>query len=321
MMRKLVLVDASSVNPGDLSWQALEALADCSFYAQTSIEEVVPRCREAELVLTNKVMFTADVLNQLPNLKYIGVLATGYNVVDIAAACQRGIVVTNIPTYGTASVAQHVFAHLLNITNRVEEYAHEVRQGKWTNCGNFCYWNAPIPELSTLTMGIIGYGHIGKAVARIALGFGMKVLVSSSQSPFLISSDVKLVTQEELLSTADVVSLHCKLSDRTKHFIRKETLALMKPSAILLNMGRGELIDEVDVAEALREGRLAAAGLDVLSQEPPLLDNQLIQAPRSYITPHNAWSSRKARTTLIEIAVQNVAQYLNGEKIDCQIYS
>ncbi|MFA6873370.1 MAG: D-2-hydroxyacid dehydrogenase [Bacteroidaceae bacterium] len=320
-MRKLVVVDSLSVNPGDLSWQALEAIADCSFYPQTSAEEVVDRCREAELVLTNKVMFTAEVLDQLPNLKYIGVLATGYNVVDIVAACQRGIVVTNIPTYGTASVAQQTFAHLLNITNRVEEYANEVRQGKWTNCGSFCYWNAPTVELSTLTIGIIGYGHIGKAVARIALGFGMKVLVSSSQSPFLISSDVKLVTQEELLSTADVISLHCKLSDRTKHLIRKETLALMKPSAILLNMGRGELLNETDVAEALREGNLAAAGLDVLSQEPPALNNPLIQAPRCYLTPHNAWSSYKARTTLIEIAVHNVAQYLNADKIDNQIYS
>ena len=307
---KIVILDGFTANPGDLSWAELEALGQVTVYERTLPSETVARAAEADMVLTNKVVVSREVMDQLPHLKYIGVLATGYNVVDIEAAHQRGITVTNVPAYSTESVAQMVFAHLLTVTNRTEHYAQENRQGRWSRNADFCYWDFSHMELAGKTFGIVGLGNIGRRVAEIALAFGMKVKAVSSKTT--LPAGIEKVSLEALLATADVLSLHCPLTDSTRHLINADTLAKMKSSAILINTGRGPLIDDQAVADALAEGRLAAFCADVLTQEPPLADNPLLKQPNAFITPHIAWASKEARVRLIQVATSNVRAFLSG---------
>jgi glycerate dehydrogenase len=256
-------------------------------------------------------------MEQLRHLKYIGVLATGYNVVDVEAARERGIVVTNVPAYSTDSVAQMVFAHLLTVTNRTEHYAIENRQGRWTKNPDFCYWDFPHMELAGKTFGIVGLGNIGQSVARIAIAFGMKVKAFSAKSASALRMlGIEKATLEELLSTSDVLSLHCPLTDSTRHLMNHDTLRQMKSSAILINTGRGPLVDDQAVAEALAEGRLAAFCADVLTDEPPKADNPLLSQPHAFITPHIAWASTEARVRLLQVAIGNVRAFLNGSPVN-----
>ena len=307
---KIVILDGFTANPGDLSWAELEALGQVTVYERTLPSETVARAAEADMVLTNKVVVSREVIDQLPHLKYIGVLATGYNVVDIEAAHQRGITVTNVPAYSTESVAQMVFAHLLTVTNRTEHYAQENRQGRWSRNADFCYWDFSHMELAGKTFGIVGLGNIGRRVAEIALAFGMKVKAVSSKTT--LPAGIEKVSLEALLATADVLSLHCRLTDSTRHLINADTLAKMKSSAILINTGRGPLVDDQAVADALADGRLAAFCADVLTQEPPLADNPLLKLPNAFITPHIAWASKEARVRLIQVATNNVRAFLSG---------
>ena len=307
---KIVILDGFTANPGDLSWAELEALGQVTVYERTLPGETVARAAEADMVLTNKVVVSKEVMDQLPHLKYIGVLATGYNVVDIEAAHQRGITVTNVPAYSTESVAQMVFAHLLTVTNRTEHYAQENRQGRWSRNADFCYWDFSHMELAGKTFGIVGLGNIGRRVAEIALAFGMKVKAVSSKTT--LPAGIEKVSLEALLATADVLSLHCPLTDSTRHLINADTLAKMKSSAILINTGRGPLIDDQAVADALADGRLAAFCADVLTQEPPQADNPLLKLPNAFITPHIAWASKEARVRLIQVATNNVRAFLSG---------
>lgn len=310
---KIVILDGFSANPGDLSWRELEDMGELTVYERTSPEDTVARAAEAEIVLTNKVVISREVIAQLPLLKYIGVLATGYNVVDIQAAHERGIIVTNVPAYSTESVAQMVFAHLLNVTNRTDHYATENRSGRWTKNKDFCYWDYPHMELAGKTFGIVGLGHIGRRVAEIALAFGMKVKALTSKSADALPAGIGKATIEELLSTSDVISLHCPLTDTTRHLINNETLRLMKPSAILINTGRGPLVDDQAVASALAKGQLAAFCADVLTEEPPKADNPLLAQPNAFFTPHIAWASTEARIRLLQVVTCNVKAFLNGK--------
>ena len=313
---KIVILDSYSANPGDLSWEALENLGQLTAYDRTKPSETVARAAEADIVLTNKVVISKEVIAQLPQLKYIGVLATGYNVVDVEAAHARGIVVTNVPAYSTESVAQMVFAHLLTVTNRTEHYAIQNRNGRWTANPDFCYWDFPHQELAGKTFGIVGLGHIGQRVAQIAQAFAMKVKALTSKAPETLPAGIEKATIEELLATSDVLSLHCPLTDSTRHMINAAALQLMKPSAILINTGRGSLIDDQAVADALAEGRLAAFCADVLTEEPPKADNPLLGQPNAFITPHIAWASTEARIRLLRVATDNVQAFLNGAPVN-----
>ena len=314
---KIVILDGYSANPGDLSWKELEEMGELTVYERTKASETVARVADAEIVLTNKVIINREVMEQLTHLKYIGVLATGYNVVDVEAARERGIVVTNVPAYSTDSVAQMVFAHLLTVTNRTEHYAIENRQGRWTKNPDFCYWDFPHMELAGKTFGIVGLGNIGQSVARIAIAFGMKVKAFSTKSASALRMlGIEKATLEELLSTSDVLSLHCPLTDSTRHLMNHDTLRQMKSSAILINTGRGPLVDDQAVAEALAEGRLAAFCADVLTDEPPKADNPLLSQPHAFITPHIAWASTEARVRLLQVAIGNVRAFLNGSPVN-----
>ena len=313
---KIVVLDGYGLNPGDLSWSAWEALGEIKVYDRTSPSELLERSAGAEVLVTNKTLITANDMVSLPELKYIGVLATGYNVVDIDAAKARGIVVTNIPAYSTSSVAQMVFAHVLNITQRVGYYANENTQGRWTNNADFCYWDTNLVELDGKKMGIVGLGNIGKATARIALAFGMEVLAYTSKEQKDLPQGVKKVTLDELFAESDVLSLHCPLTPDTKEMVNAERLRMMKPNAILVNTGRGPLVNEQDLADALNEGRIAGAGLDVLSVEPALANNPLLSAKNCFITPHIAWATKEARTRLMDIAVNNLKSYQEGNIIN-----
>ena len=311
---KIVILDGYSANPGDLSWKELETMGELVVYDRTAPAETVARAQEADIVLTNKVVLGKKEIDQLPHLKYIGVLATGYNVVDIPAARERGIIVTNVPAYSTESVAQMVFAHLLNVTNRTEHYAQQNRQGRWTQNPDFCYWDFPHMELAGKTFGIVGLGNIGQRVAQIALAFGMKVQALTSKTT--LPAGIQKVSLEQLLSTSDVLSLHCPLTDTTRHLINNDTLRQMKPSAIVINTGRGPLIDDQAVADALAEGRLAAFCADVLTEEPPKADNPLLSQPRAFFTPHIAWAFYEARVRLLQVAIGNVRAFLNGLSVN-----
>ena len=291
-------------------------MGELTVYDRTLPSELMERAAGAEVLVTNKTLITAENMAALPELKYIGVLATGYNVVDIDAAKARGIVVTNIPAYSTASVAQMVFAHILNITQRVGYYADENKQGRWTKNADFCYWDTQLVELQGKKMGIVGFGNIGQATARIAQAFGMEVCVYSSKPQFVLPSGIKKMDLDELFAECDVISLHCPLTPDTKEMVNAERLNKMKSNAILINTGRGPLINEQDLANALNEGRIAAAGLDVLSVEPSVEGNPLLTARNCFITPHIAWATLEARTRLMEIAVQNLKSYLNGQIIN-----
>lgn len=313
---KIVVLDSYGMNPGDLSWDALKELGEVTIYDRTSEDEVYQRCSDADIVLTNKVVFDADTIWKLPNLKYIGVLATGYNIVDTVAACDNDIVVTNVPAYSTDSVAQLTFAHILSIANRVEHYAIENRNGRWSNNPDFVYWDTPLIELTGKTLGIVGLGLIGMKVAKMALCFGMDVFAVTSKHRKDLPEGIQKTTLDGLLATSDILSLHCPLKPETREMINATTLAKMKHGAILINTGRGPLVNENDVAEALKSGQLGAYGTDVMCQEPPSADNPLFSAPNFYSTPHIAWATFEARQRLMKTVVDNVKAFIEGKPVN-----
>jgi glycerate dehydrogenase len=304
----IVVLDGHTLNPGDLDWAALKQLGDCEIYERTPASQVVPRAAGAELVLTNKTPLPAGVIAQLPKLRYIGVLATGYNVVDVAAAKARGIPVTNVPAYGTRSVAQHVFALILEMTQHVGLHARSVAAGDWSRSPDFCYWHAPLVELAELTLGVVGFGRIGRAVADLGRAFGMKVIVSSRRP----TPGEENVTVDELFRRADIVSLHCPLTPETQGLVNATRLATMRPNALLVNTGRGQLVVDADLADALNSDRIAGAALDVLSIEPPPADHPLLRAKHCLVTPHIAWATRAARSRLLGTVVENIRAFQAG---------
>lgn len=312
---KICILDGYSLNPGDLDWSPVERLGDVTLFDRTPADKIVERAADADIVLTNKVPFSADTLRQLPRLRFICVLATGYNIIDTEAAARQGVVVANIPAYSTMSVAQMAFAHILNITNHVASYAREVADCKWINCPDFCFWDSALTELAGKTMGIVGLGNTGMATARIAVAMGMKVVALTSKSADTLPEGITPAPLDDVLASADVVSLHCPLTPSTRHLINAASIAKMKPSAILINTGRGPLVDEQAVADALNGGRLAAFGADVLSQEPPRGDNPLLSARNCFLTPHIAWATLEARTRLMSTATENVRQFIAGEPV------
>jgi glycerate dehydrogenase len=309
---EIVILDGYTLNPGDLSWEGIKSLGNCTFYDRTPPELTVERAKDAKVVFTNKVIINEEVIAQLPKLKYIGVLATGYNVVDMVAAREAGITVTNIPAYSTTSVAQMVFSHILNFAQNVAVHAKSVSAGEWASSIDFSYWETPQMELAGKTIGIIGFGQIGQAVAKIALAFGMKVIFNN-RSIKETALDAKQIDLDTLLSESDFISINCPLTEENKGFINKSTIEKMKPEAFLVNTGRGPLINEKDLADALNNGRIAGAGLDVLSVEPATEDNPLPKAKNCYITPHIAWATFEARTRLMNIATENLKAFIDGE--------
>lgn len=302
----IVILDGFTANPGDISWAAIEALGNCKIYDRTGEADVVARAADADIVLTNKTLITQKSLAALPRLRYIGVLATGYNTVDVQAAQQRGILVCNVPEYSTPNVTQAVFALLLELTNRTGHHSQTVHEGRWSASPDFCYWDGELVELAGRTLGIVGYGRIGKAVAAVGRAFGMQILAHRRTA----SDDPQFVSLDRLLSESDVVSLHCPLVPDTKELINAARLAQMKPSAFLINTARGALIHEPDLAAALNTERIAGAGLDVLSVEPPLASNPLLSARNCVLTPHIAWATRNARLRLLEVTAANIRSYL-----------
>lgn len=309
----IVVLDGYALNPGDLSWDSIEQFGTLTVYPRTALEDVCTRAKDAEMILINKVNITKEHLEKLLNLKYIGIQATGYNVVDLEAAKQRGIAVCNIPAYSTASVAQMVFALLLAITNRVEHYTEENRKGRWSSNPDFCYWDTPLTELAGKKIGIVGLGNTGMATAYIAQAFGMDVYAYTSKNPNQIGEHIHKASWDDLLSGCDVITLNCPLTPATHHLINKSTLEKMKREAILINTGRGGLVNETDLAEALHNGKIAAYGADVLNEEPAAADNPLLKAPNTFLTPHIAWATREARLRLMSISAENIRAYLNGK--------
>ena len=309
----IVVLDGHTLNPGDLNWTPLHALGNCVIHERTPTAELLNRAADADVLLTNKVVLNRDTIERLPKLKYIGVFATGYNVVDVAAATARAIPVTNVPAYGTRSVAQMVMALLLELTQRAGHHSRTVHDGRWVASPDWCYWDFPLVELDQLTLGIIGYGRIGHAVAQLAQAFGMKVIATTRTGTVPAGVNVEATDLATLLRTADVVSLHCPLSPETKGLINAERLALMKPTAFLLNTSRGPLIDDAALADALNRGQIAGAALDVLSAEPPPADNPLLTARNCVLTPHIAWATKAARTRLMDMAVANLRAFLAGK--------
>ncbi|WP_308242764.1 D-2-hydroxyacid dehydrogenase [uncultured Prevotella sp.] len=313
---KIVVMDGNGVNPGDISWEKIEQFGQLTVYPRTTPEEVLDHVGDAEIVLTNKTVFDAEIISHLTNTKYIGVLATGYNVVDLKAAREHGIVVTNIPAYSTDSVAQMTFAHILNVTNRVDHYARASREGEWSRCPDFCYWDQPLMELSGKTIGIVGLGHIGMKVARIAHDFGMDVFALTSKDATSLPEGIQKTTLEGILGASDIISLHCPLTNSTREIINAESLAKMRKGTILVNTGRGPLVNEADVAAALHTGQLAAYCADVMCSEPPSFDNPLFQEPNAFITPHVAWATVEARLRLMDIAEGNIKAFLSGNPVN-----
>ncbi len=316
---KIVILDGYAENPGDLSWQGFGELAGpegLTVYDYTPADKILARMEGAEIVLTNKTPLTAETIAACPELKYIGVLATGYNVVDIAAAKAHGVSVTNIPTYGTSAVAQYTMALLLELCHHVGAHSDSVLRGDWTKSRDFCYWNFSLIELAGKTMGLIGYGRIGQAVGRLAKAFGMELLVYTQPCPQSPEPGTEFVSLEELLGRSDVVSLHCPLFPENTGMINSGRLGLMKNGAFLLNTARGPLIDEAAVAEALKSGRLGGAALDVVSVEPIRESNPLLGAPNCLITPHIAWAAKESRARLMDIATENLRGFLNGEPVN-----
>lgn len=309
---QIVLLDGYASNPGDLTWAPLRELGELTVYDRTTPDQVVERARDAEIIVTNKVTLDRTLLEQLPQLRLICVLATGYNTIDTLAARERGITVCNVPAYSTDSVAQMVFAQILNLTNHVAHYARQTREGRWSRNPDFCYWDTPVHELAGKTLGIVGLGHIGSKVARIASDFGMDVFAYTSKNSTDLPGYIQKTTLEGLLAVSDVLTLHCPLTLDTHELINRRTLGSMKPGALLINTGRGPLVNEHDVAEALASGQLGGYGADVMCSEPPSVDNPLIAQPGAFITPHIAWASVEARTRLLEATFQNVRMYLAG---------
>lgn len=313
---KIVVLDAYTLNPGERRWEELEELGEVVVHDRTAQLDVVRRAKDAEVVLTNKTILDGFILNLLPKLKYIGVLATGYNVVDLDVARQRGIVVTNIPAYSTQSVAQMAIAHLLNITQRVAHYAHEVHNGVWSAQPDFCYWNTPLIELAGKKIGIVGFGNTGQATAQIAEALGMEVWVYTSKPKKSLPKKYQKVTLNELFSACDVVSLHCPLTAENKEMVNSFRLSLMKQGAILINTSRGGLIDEKALEQALLSGKLLGAGLDVLSSESVPNGNPLLKLKNCFITPHIAWATRESRMRLMNQAVENLKAWMEGRTIN-----
>ncbi|HUS34108.1 MAG TPA: D-2-hydroxyacid dehydrogenase [Verrucomicrobiae bacterium] len=304
---KIVVLDGHTLNPGDLSWEALRALGECVTHERSAPNELLDRLRGAQATLTNKVSLGRELLEKLPELRYIGVTATGYNIVDLEGARKQKITVTNVPAYGTDSVAQTVFALLLELTHRVGHHSATVREGKWARCPDFTYSDFPLVELSGLTLGIIGFGRIAKKVATIAEGFGMRILVAKHR--FDLQAPYPTAEIDDVFRRADVLTLHCPLTPATKGIVNAERLSLMKPSAFLINTSRGPLIDEPALADALNSGKIAGAGLDVLSVEPPPADHPLYSAKNCFITPHYAWATCAARQRLMDVSVKNLAAF------------
>lgn len=310
---RIVILDAFTTNPGDLDWGPVAALGELTVHDRTPDEEIVARASGADALLTNKTQLSAATLAALPGLRYVGVLATGVNVVDLTAAAAAGVTVTNVPGYSTPGVAQAVFGLLLELTNQTGALSASARTGRWQACDDFCYWDGELVELDGLTFGIVGYGAIGRRVAEIARALGMRVVASSRSRPAGMSAEgVEFLSLDDVFRTADVVSLHCPLTPETKQFVNADRLASMKPSAYLVNTARGGLVDEQALADALAAGRIAGAGLDVLTQEPPRAGSPLLTAPNCVITPHVAWATRKARARLIAAAAANLAAFLAG---------
>jgi glycerate dehydrogenase len=312
---RIVVLDGHTLNPGDLSWAGLEGFGEVTLYDRTAGHDTMGRAAGAEILLTNKTVLDSDTIRGLTELCYIGVLATGYNVVDLAAARECNVTVTNVPTYGTRSVAQMVFAHILNLAQHVGDHAISVRDGQWTQSPDFCYWLSPLVELEGLTIGIVGFGRIGREVARVAEAFGMNVLAHDVAST-ADAENVRFVDMETLFTESDVVTLHCPLTAGNEGFVNEALLSSMKPTSFLVNTARGPLLDEVAVAEALNEGRIAGAGLDVLSVEPAQAGNPLLSARNCYITPHIAWATKSARQRLMDTAVANLEAFLRGEPVN-----
>ena len=319
---KIVVLDGYTLNPGDLSWKDLEKIGDLTVYDRTTYvlsehDKVVNRVGDAEIVFTNKTPITREAINKMPNLKYIGVLATGYNVVDVVAAKEKGIVVTNIPSYGTTAVSQMTFALLLEMCHHVGHHSEQVYKGVWTNNEDFCFWNYPLIELAGKNMGIIGFGRIGQDTGKIAQAFGMNVLAYDNYPNKKLESDtLKYVNLDELLSQSDVISLHCPLLESTTGLINRNTIAQMKDGAMLINTSRGPLIVEEDLAEALNNGKLAGAAVDVVSKEPIDGDNPLLTAKNCIITPHIAWAPSESRKRLMDIAVDNLRRFLENNSVN-----
>jgi glycerate dehydrogenase len=311
---RLIILDGHTLNPGDLSWKEIESLAEVTYFDRTPAAEIAARLREADAVLTNKVPISAETFAACPKLKYVGVCATGYNIIDVAAAKKAGVTVTNVPGYSTHSVSQVVFALLLEITNRTGHHAARVAAGGWASCPDFSFWDFPLLELKGLTMGIVGFGEIGQATGRIAHAFGMKVIYNTRTKKPFGEYPAEYVALPEVFQQADVVTLHCPLTPENKGLVAWPLLQTMKRSAILINTARGPLLNEADVARALREGVIAAAGLDVLSSEPPPADNPLLSAPNCFILPHVAWASVAARKRLMHEVTENLRAFLGGQK-------
>ena len=315
-MKKIIVLDGYAANPGDFNWDGLTQLGECTIYDRTANNEIINRIKDAEIILTNKTPITAETIEQSPHLKYIGVIATGYNIVDIEAAKERGIVVTNIPAYSTNSVAQLTFAHLLNIAQRVQTHSDEVKKGRWSRNIDFTFWDTPLIELFGQKMGIIGLGNTGMATAKIALGFGITVCAYTSKKQDELPQGIEKIELNDLFKTCDIISLHCPLNSKTQGMINKDSLSLMKPNVILLNTARGGLINEQDLAEALNNELIYAAGIDVLTEEPPQADNPLVAAKNCFITPHFAWASFSARERLMKIVQENIKAYIDGSPIN-----
>ncbi len=310
---KIVVLDGYTLNPGDLSWSGLEALGDTTVYERTPDDLVVERARGATVILTNKTELGRATLERLPDLKYIGVLATGYNVVDTKAARERGVIVTNVPTYGTDSVAQMVFAHLLNLTQHVAHHAQTVKDGRWADSPDFCYWDYPLVELAGMTMGVLGFGRIGQTSGKLAQAFGMRVL---AYDPFIKESPLdgaSMVDLDTLFSESDVITLHTPLTPETEGLVNADLIGKMKKTAFIINTSRGPVINEGDLAAALNDGRLAGAGLDVLGIEPAASDNPLLTAKNCYVTPHISWATQSARARLMGTAIDNVKAFLDDK--------
>lgn len=312
---KIVVLDGYVLNPGDLSWNEIKKLGDCTIYERTSVAQTFERSKGADVLITNKVVLNKEIIEKLPELKYIGVLATGYNIVDIVAAKNSGVVVTNIPAYSTESVAQMVFSHILNFAQNVSVHADSVAKGDWAKSVDFAYWKTPQMELAGKTLGVIGFGQIGAAVAKIGLAFGMKVIFNN-RSKKKTDLDARQVELNTLFEESDFISINCPLTPENTGFINKVAISKMKPTVFLVNTGRGPLINEQDLADAVNSGKIAGAGLDVLSVEPAKSDNPLITAKNCYITPHIAWATFEARSRLMKIAAENLKAFKKGTPIN-----
>lgn len=308
----IVVLDGFTLNPGDLDWSPLRDLGECMIYDRTPAELILCRAKQAQILLTNKTPLTCETLERLPALRYIGVLATGCNVVDLETAARRRVVVTNVPAYGTASVAQLVFALILELAHHAGQHAEAVRRGRWSASPDFSFWDTPLIELEGRTLGIVGFGQIGKAVARLGRAFGMRI-AAATRSPQPLPEDIRRLPLDDLFRESDVLSLHCPLTPETLGLVNARRLALMKPTAFLINTGRGSLVVEPDLADALNQDRLAGAGLDVLSTEPPHPDNPLLSAKNCVITPHFAWATHAARGRLLQVAADNLRAFLAGK--------